>query len=97
MIHTEFMTWFNENLLPELESRGYQIKLIDEAKSDFGPLKGVQFETEQKGGHIYFYGSGFYNFHFYDFVTDDDLIEDTHGNYQNEGFYLLLEKYFELL
>ena len=77
MINRKFIDWFKDQLEDKL-TPNYSLKYL-KGKGDFGELSGVQFDSDKKGGHIYFWSLGFYNFHLYDFEKDEDIIPDTHG------------------
>jgi membrane protease subunit (stomatin/prohibitin family) len=91
MVHLKFEKWFAANLKEQLIAKGYELKFLSEKETEFGAFRGVQIESDIKVGHIYFWSSGFFNYHFYDFEKDIDLIDDTHGNYQGEDFNDLLK------
>jgi len=93
VIHLKFKNWFEIFLKNKLEENGYELKYISGKDSNFGELFGVQIESEKKGGHLYFWNSGFYNYHLYDFIQDLDLVKDTHGNYKGEDLEVLLEDF----
>lgn len=92
MVHENFKSWFMSNLNNRLLENGYSLKFISEEGDDFGNLEGVQIESAKKGGHIYFWSFGMFNYHFYDFEKEVDLVKDTFEEYDNEEFRELLSE-----
>ena len=74
MIHQKRMNWFkqilNENIYPD-------IKYISEKNGDFGDLEGAQFNSNEKGGYIYFWSSGYVSFQIVDYLIGEEIIKDT--------------------
>lgn len=95
-MHKKFINWFKNNIEGKYLDK-YKFKYLSEKDGDFGDLEGVQIESEQIAGHIYFWSSGFYNFHLFDFRTEEDLIKDTHGQCTEQELYNILNQYSDLL
>lgn len=70
------MEWFDKNIKPLLGS-DFELKIIDVKESDLGDLLGVQFDSDKKGGYIYFWSSGVVGFQLVDYEHDTELVEDT--------------------
>jgi hypothetical protein len=68
--------WFNLNLKPLL-GNDFELKFVNEEGGDLGDLAGVQFDSEQKGGYIYFWSSGYIGFQLVDYVSEIELVDDT--------------------
>jgi hypothetical protein len=76
MIHKQRIDRFKKTYKEKLNYYT-SIKNISEKDSDFGDIEGIQFDSEQKGGFIYFWSSGYINFHLYDYILDEEIVKDT--------------------
>lgn len=70
------MDWFNFNVKPLLGD-DFELKLVKEDGGDLGDLSGIQFDSEKKGGYVYFWSSGFVGFQLVDYINGIELVEDT--------------------
>lgn len=70
------MEWFDRCIKPLLGS-DFELKFIDVKDSDLGDLLGVQFDSDKKGGYIYFWNSGVVGFQLVDYEHDVEIVEDT--------------------
>lgn len=70
------LDWFNENIKPLLGDE-FELKYVNEENGDLGSLTGVQFDSEEKGGYIYFWSSGHIGFQLVDYEEGIEIVEDT--------------------
>lgn len=70
------LEWFNVNVKPLL-GEDCKLKYVDEKGGDLGDLSGVQFDSDKKGGYVYFWSSGYVGFQLVDYDTGVELVEDT--------------------
>lgn len=68
--------WFNENIKPLLGS-DFKFTFVNKKDSDLGELSGVQFDSDKKGGYIYFWSSGFVGYQLVDYDKELELVEDA--------------------
>jgi hypothetical protein len=59
-----------------LKKEDYEIKIIEEQVSDFGPFKGIQFDKEEKGGLFYLWQNGNIQIHLVDYINGKEKIKD---------------------
>lgn len=70
------LEWFNGNIKPLL-SEEFELKYVDEKCGDLGDLSGVQFDSDKKGGYVYFWSSGYVGFQLVDYEKEVELVEDV--------------------
>ena len=70
------MAWINENMKEALSS-SYEVKHVTSDDGDLGKLSGIQFDSEEMGGYIYFWSSGFVAYQLVDYLREEEIIEDT--------------------
>lgn len=74
MIFQNRIIWFRQKLNERIYS---EIKFISEKNGDFGDLEGVQFNSDEKGGYIYFWSSGYISFQIVDYINGKEIVKDT--------------------
>ncbi len=76
MLQKERIKWFKHTC--ENKWKKYaNIKWISETEGDLGDLEGLQFDSEDQGGYIYFWSSGYVTYEIYDYVLGENIVEDT--------------------
>ncbi|MFN3301339.1 MAG: hypothetical protein ACK41Z_14225 [Sediminibacterium sp.] len=65
--------WFINEIIPKM--KGYEIKYVNE-RGDLGELNGIQFDSEKKGGYIYFWSSGYIGLQLVDYEKGEEIISD---------------------
>ena len=55
----------------------YEVKYISELNGDLGSIEGIDFDSQQCGGYLYFWSTGYVSFIFYDYCKDEEIIKDT--------------------
>ena len=75
-MHLKGMEWCQNKLEPLLKDK-YEIKKVSSDTSDLGKLEGLEFNTDEKGGYIFFWSSGYIGYQLVDFEKEIELIEDT--------------------
>ena len=55
----------------------FEIKDIEAECGDFGDLHGFQFDSEKFGGFVYFWSSGFVEYHLVDYKSECEIIPLT--------------------
>ena len=66
--------WFKKEIAPNLI--GFTLKYVN-GEGDFGWLEGVQFDSQQYGGYIYFWSLGFVGIQLSNYEMDVEIIEDS--------------------
>ena len=66
--------WFKTEVAPKLTN--FILKYV-EGEGDFGELNGVQFDSEELGGYIYFWEYGYIGLQLVNYKTDEELVEDS--------------------
>ena len=67
--------WFKETIEPMMKGK-YELNYVGGSDSP-GNMQGVQFEREEDGGYLYFWSSGYIGMQFFDYVADEEVIEDS--------------------
>lgn len=77
--------WFNSNVKPLL-SDDYELKYVDEKGGDLGDLQGVQFDSNEKGGYIYFWSSGYVGYQLVDYNKGVEIVKDMTQEVDNKSY-----------
>ena len=70
------LEWFDSNIKPLLGG-DFELKYVDEKDGDLGDLQGVQFDSSEKGGYIYFWSSGYVGYQLVDYNKEVEIVKDT--------------------
>lgn len=76
MLEKDRIKWIKDILSKKSDSYPV-VKYFSQKNGDFGDFEGVQFDSERKGGHIYFWSSGIINYQIYDYTLERELVEDA--------------------
>jgi hypothetical protein len=79
-----------KSLLKEKESQGYVIKEVTEEGDVMGELLGCQFDSEERGGYVYFWSTGVVGRQLLDYKTGEELIEDATGEMDDDKVSVLI-------
>ncbi len=74
--------WFKTEIEPSLIN--YVVKYVG-GEGDFGKLDGVQFDSEEFGGYIYFWEYGFVGLQLMNYRTNEEFVEDSLLEIESEG------------
>jgi hypothetical protein len=66
-----------KSLLKRRESQGYDIKEVTDKDDMMGELLGCQFDSEKRGGYVYFWSMGTVGRQLFDYVTGEEIIADA--------------------
>lgn len=66
--------WFRTEVAPKLIN--FNVKYVG-GEGSFGRLQGVQFDSEELGGYIYFWEYGYVGLELINYQTDNELVEDS--------------------
>ena len=64
------------------KSKGYEIKNVEKTGGGdvMGDLIGCQFDSNHRGGYVYFWSSGLVGYLIFDYDTNEELIVDPLKN-----------------
>ncbi|OUS69425.1 hypothetical protein B5G52_17060 [Pseudoalteromonas sp. A601] len=84
-----FNLWKKNKLIPLINGK-YEIINRTEPCGDLGELIGIEFNSAQKGGYIFFWTNGYLGFQLVDYEKEIELIEDSLVNIDTDDFDILL-------
>jgi hypothetical protein len=76
------ISWFKENIIPYLE--GFEIEFKFYENGDFGDLNQVEFNSNEKGGEIDFWSTGWLGIHLVDYIEGEEILNVLLGPDQYE-------------
>lgn len=88
---TDEINDFIENFEEHICTGDFDVKKISGENGDFGDLIGVQFDSDDCGGYIYFWSNGFIGFQLFDYLSDEEIIEDTLLERDDQPINVILE------
>lgn len=84
-----FNIWKKNKLIPLLIDK-YEVIDRAERDGDLGELVGVEFNSDQKGGYVFFWGNGYIGFQLVDYINELELVEDSLVKMETDDFDVLL-------
>jgi len=83
-----------KSLLKASKPKGYKVKNVKDNNNDdmMGNLLGCQFDSDQKGGYVYFWSNGWVGYQLLDYKTGEEIIKDTTEKLDNPQVLELLSK-----
>ena len=76
MMHKKRIEWFKTIFNNKIDKYP-DIRYISESESDLGALEGLEFNSNIKGGYIYFWSSCYIGFQIVDYVNGEEIVKDT--------------------
>ncbi len=55
----------------------FEFKAVSAEQGDFGDLEGIQFDSDHCGGFLYFWSSGYIQFHLFNYQSDIEVVPNT--------------------
>jgi len=87
--------WFKVKIAPRLN--GYEIKYKFFEEGDFGALNLIEFNSQEMGGEIDFWSTGWLGIHLVDYIGEVELLNILIEPLQNERKEESLKRLLELL
>lgn len=72
----DWMSWLNTQINNHLDER-FELKFVSDSNGDLGDLRGIQFDSEEKGGYVYFWSNGYVGFQLMDYQSMNDIVKDS--------------------
>lgn len=75
-MHLKGIEWLETNFTPLLKGK-YELKRVSESDSDLGALEGLEFNSDEKGGYIFFWSTGYVGYQFVDYQSGVEVVKDS--------------------
>lgn len=95
MDSTKNISWFKSIIEPTLS--GFEINYRSFDDGDFGSLNQVEFNSEEKGGNVDFWGLGWLGIFLWDYKKEEEIMNVLLGPEQEKEKEIALEKFQSLL